>query len=162
MTESVIIREVQDRDREAIVRIFNHYAVNGFAAYPEQQVTERFFPFLRDGILSFYVLETPEGVIGFGLTKPFLPFPAFSGTCMLTYFIAPGYLNRGFGSRLLDTLTRDAQEMGLSMMVANMASRNEASIRFHKKHGFEEAGRLHNVGVKFGEPFDVIWMQKTL
>jgi L-amino acid N-acyltransferase YncA len=28
--------------------------------------------------------------------------------------------------------------------------------------GFTEVGRLQNAGSKFGEPFDVIWMQKML
>ena len=162
MTESVTIRQVRDSDRKQIIAIFNHYAEHGYAAYPEKPVTDQFFPFLREGTFSFYVIDSPGDIIGFGLTKPFLPFPAFSKTCMLTYFIQPEYVNRGLGSKLLDRLTRDAKKMGLIMMVANMASRNEPSIRFHKKHGFEEAGRLQNVGVKFGESFDVIWMQKSL
>ena len=48
------------------------------------------------------------------------------------------------------------------MLVANMSSKNEASIRFHKRHGFSEAGNLAGVGEKFGEPFGVLWMQRTV
>jgi len=162
MNGSVTIRQVRDSDRDQIIAIFNYYAANGYAAYPEKPVTDQFFPFLREGTFSFYVIDSPEGILGFGLTKPFLPFPTFSKTCMLTYFIRPEYMNRGLGTKLLDRLGRDAKKMGILMMVANMASRNDASFRFHKKHGFEEAGRLRSIGVKFGEPFDVIWMQKTL
>ena len=145
-----------------MIKIFNHYAASGYAAYPDQPVTDRFFPFLHEESFSFYVLEAPTGVVGFGLTKPFLPFPAFAKCCMLTYFIQPAYMNRGLGTRLLDRLTRDAKKMGLDIMVANMASKNEPSVRFHLKNGFEESGRLRNVGNKFGESFDVIWMQKEI
>ena len=162
MAETVEIRPARDTDREAVLSIFNHYASTGYAAYPEKPVTEHFYSHLREGNFSFYVLEAPSGVVGFGLTKPLLPFPAFAKCCMLTYFILPEFMNRGLGTRLLNRLTRDAEKMGLGMMVANMASRNEPSIRFHLKNGFKESGRLRNVGTKFGESFDVIWMQKEI
>jgi len=50
----------------------------------------------------------------------------------------------------------------MTSLVANMASKNAASILFHARHGFTEVGRLRNAGTKFGERFDVVWMQKEL
>jgi len=50
----------------------------------------------------------------------------------------------------------------MNILVANMSSKNEASIRFHKRHGFTEAGNLAGVGEKFGEPFGVLWMQRVM
>jgi len=44
------------------------------------------------------------------------------------------------------------------MLVANMSSKNEASIRFHKRHGFSEAGHLTGVGETFG----VLWVQRAV
>jgi len=162
MPEPITIRPVIDSDREAVIRIFNYYAENGYAAYPDQPVTGHFFSYLREGTFSFLVIQAPEGVIGFGLAKPFLPFPAFSRTCSLTYFILPEYAHRGLGTLLLARLTSEARAAGITTQVANMASRNEASVRFHARHGFSEGGRLHRVGEKFGEPFDVIWMQREI
>jgi L-amino acid N-acyltransferase YncA len=162
VSEIVKIRTVRDKDRDAVIKIFNHYAVNGYAAYPDQPVTDHFFSYLREGSFSFFVLEAPSGVIGFGLSKPLLPFPAFASCGVLTYFILPDYTNRGLGTRLLSRLTSDAKKQGLEMVVANMSSRNEASIGFHRKNGFTESGKLHNVGTKFGKPFDIIWMQKEI
>jgi phosphinothricin acetyltransferase len=43
-----------------------------------------------------------------------------------------------------------------------MASKNKASIQFHLRCGFTEVGRLQNAGSKFGESFDMIWMQKMV
>jgi len=57
MNEEVIIREVSDRDRDRIITIFNYYAATSYAAYPEIPVNDRFFAFLREGALGFYVLE---------------------------------------------------------------------------------------------------------
>ena len=158
---SVVIREVRDRDRDMILAIFNYYAATSYAAYPEIPVNDRFFAFLREGALGFYVLES-EANVGFGLMKPLMPFPAFMTTGMLTYFIQPEYTLMSLGKTLLCRLTDDAKKMGVTSLVANMASKNKASIQFHLGCGFTEVGRLQNAGSKFGEPFDVIWMQKML
>ena len=162
MTGEITIREMQESDGEAVMRVFNHYAVTSFAAYPDGPLPLPFFSFLREGALSAIVLERSGDVVGFGFLKPFLPFPAFRKSGMLTYFIAPDFARKGFGTLLLGRLTDDARRMGLAVLVANMSSKNEASIRFHKHHGFREAGNLTGVGEKFGETFGVLWMQRAV
>ena len=68
----------------------------------------------------------------------------------------------GYGTVLLDAMTRAAKKKGITVLLANISSRNPESLAFHKKHGFTECGRLHNVGIKFNERFDVVWMEKEL
>jgi L-amino acid N-acyltransferase len=162
MTGETTIREMQESDRDAVMRVFNHYAATSFAAYPDGPLPVPFFSLLREGALSAIVLERNGDVAGFGFLKPFLPFPAFRKTGMLTYFIAPDTARKGCGTRLLERLTDDARKAGLKMLVANMSSKNEASIRFHKRNGFCESGNLTGVGEKFGETFGVLWMQRAL
>jgi phosphinothricin acetyltransferase len=162
MTENIKIRDMQESDRDAVMRIFNHYAATSFAAYPDGPLPPQFFVPLREGALSAIVLEDDGGIAGFGLLKPYLPFPAFRKTGMLTYFIAPNAVGNGLGTRLLERLTDDAKMKGMTMLVANMSSKNEASIRFHKRHGFSDAGNLAGVGEKFGQTFGVLWMQKAV
>jgi L-amino acid N-acyltransferase len=162
MTGEMTIREMRESDRDAVMQIFNHYAATSFAAYPDGPLPLSFFSFLREGALSAVVLEGNGGVAGFGLLKPFLPFPAFRKTGMLTYFIAPDFSCKGFGTRLLGRLNDDARKAGLTVLVVNMSSKNEASIRFHARQGFNEAGNLSGIGEKFGETFGVLWMQRAV
>jgi phosphinothricin acetyltransferase len=64
--------------------------------------------------------------------------------------------------RLLERLAEDARACGCTTLVANVSSRNTASLAFHAARGFAEAGRLHAVGEKFGEKFDLVWLQRDL
>ena len=162
MAQEINLREMQESDRDAVMRIFDHYAVTSFAAYPEGPLPLQFFGLLREGTISAIVADGDGGIAGFGLLKHFLPFPAFRKTGTLTYFLAPESVGKGIGSRLLERLAEDAKENGMTMLVANMSSRNEASIRFHKRHGFIDAGNLAGVGEKFGETFGVVWMQRAV
>lgn len=162
MTGKMKIREMQESDCDAVMRIFNHYAATSFAAYPDGPLPPQFFAFLREGAHSAIVLEGDGGIAGFGLLKPFLPFPVFRKTGMLTYFIAPEVVGKGLGGRLLERLSEDAKKKGMTLLVANMSSKNEASIRFHRRHGFSEVGNLAGVGEKFGEVFGVVWMLRAV
>ena len=156
------IRTMDERDSGAVMQIFNHYAATGFAAYPEGPVPVQFFPHLREWAISAIVLDEGIGIAGFGLLKPFFPFPAFKKTGMLTYFIAPEFTGKGFGTQILDRLVKDAHNHGITTLLANISSKNTGSIRFHEKHGFTVAGTLAGVGEKFGETFDVVWMERKI
>ena len=80
----------------------------------------------------------------------------------VTYFIHPAHTGNGLGKRLLDDLERGAGEKGIATLLASISSLNSGSIRFHRKNGFSECGRFQRVGVKKGQWFDTVWMQKTL
>jgi phosphinothricin acetyltransferase len=162
MAGKIQIREMQESDSAAVMRIFNYYATTSFAAYPDGPLPSPFFSLLGEGALSSIVLDDAGRVAGFGLLKPFLPFPAFKKTGMLTYFVAPEDTGQGLGTRILGRLTEDARNAGIKVLVANMSSKNEASIRFHKHHGFSESGNLAGIGEKFGETFNVLWMQRAV
>jgi phosphinothricin acetyltransferase len=159
---TVTLREAQEKDRDEIMQIFSHYATTGFAAYPDGPVPPQMYPLLREGARSFCIMEHGTGIIGFGILKPFFPFPAFRQTGMITYFISPEYTGQGLGRQMLEHLTQDAHNAGITTLLANISSKNEGSIRFHERNGFTHAGLLHAVGVKFGEPFDIVWMEKKI
>jgi phosphinothricin acetyltransferase len=164
MGDGSAVRPARKGDLPQIREIFNWYVRKSFATYPVQEVDLGFFEQLyREGVSgSLCVVEYGGAIAGFGMIRPFLPFPSFRRTGQVSYFVHPSFTRRGLGGRLLEQLTEHARRQGLHTLLANISSRNEPSIRFHAKHGFLECGRFKGIGEKFGKRFDVIWMQKEV
>ena len=156
------IRPVADPDGDAVIGIFNHYITTSFAAYPDKPVPPVFMSVLRDGAHAFNVIERDGEIVGFGILRPFLPFTTFARSATVTTFIDPAHRHQGYGTMLMDTMVKEAKKKGIVMLLANISSKNTESLIFHKKAGFFECGRMYEVGFKFNEFFDVIWMQKVL
>jgi len=160
----VMIRPITDDDTPEITRIFNHYVRKSFAAFPDREVGR---PFVRQllgqaGDYGAYAVEEEGEVIGFGLIRPLYPFPNLMAAGEVSYFISPGFTGHGTGTLLFGVLEERARELGMTSLVARVASRNRKSIRFHRKKGFSLCGRIRAIGTKFGKPFDVVILQKFL
>jgi L-amino acid N-acyltransferase YncA len=159
---AVWIRPVSEGDREQVVSIFNHYVKESHAAFPDQPVTPGFFDVMLHGAHTCYVADKGGNVVGFAILRPFMPFPAFSTTAAVTFFILPSHVRQGLGTCMMEAMSEDARRMGIRTLAAQISSRNSGSIIFHGKQGFSECGRVPDAGWKFGEPFDLVLMQKAL
>jgi L-amino acid N-acyltransferase YncA len=152
-------------DVGAVLRIFNRHVSEGFAAYPEEPVSEGFVAELLGSASGYPALaaKAPNGeLLGFGLLRPYSPGPTFSQTAVTTIFLAPDQTGRGIGTALLHRTLDEAKKTGITRILAHISSRNPGSIAFHRKHGFAECGRFPGIGRKWGERFDVVWMIRTL
>ncbi len=159
------IGPISSEDRKEIVEIFNFYVENSFAAFPEKRVPTEFFNVLMEacrGYPAFAARDAGGRVLGFALLRPHHPMPAFSSAAEISIFIHPEFKGRGKGRSLVERLVDEAKRMGISSILASISSRNEESIAFHGRLGFRECGRFKSIGKKWGEDFDVIWMQKML
>lgn len=156
------LRKLKDTDRKAVIDIMDYFIKNSYAAYPEENIAEEHLKniFETAGSYPFYIIESNNEVIGFGLMHPLYNISTFHHTAEITYFILPDYTNIGLGTKLLYQLLSDAEEIGIESIMASISSRNQESINFHLKHGFQECGRFSKVGKKFGKYFDMVWMQR--
>jgi len=148
-----------------VVGLFNHYAREGFAAYPEDPVPPSFFDRLLSVAKDHVALVALDGagdVAGLRLLRPYHWAPTLRRTAEATYFLHPGQTRKGLGGELLGRLTEGARRLGVDNLVADVSSLNEASLAFHRKHGFVERGRLAAVGRKHGRDFDVVLFQKRI
>jgi len=154
-----------ETNRNGVVDVFNYYIENGFAAYRENKVGYEIFDRFRAvtfGNPAIAVKTETDQVIGFAFMRPYHPAECFRRTAEVTYFLMPEHTGKGLGSCILNHFEHEAKPRGIDILMASISSLNEQSIQFHLRHGFVECGRFREIGVKRGETFDMVWMQKKL
>lgn len=154
-----------ETDREDVIDIFNHYVEHSFAAYPESKLPYEGYDIFKK---LFYGYPTAAArdfggrLLGFGFLRAHHPAPTFSKVAEIVYFLKPEATSKGIGTAILSRLLDQGRQRGLTSILANIASLNDPSLRFHKKHGFAECGRFRGICTKRGKTFDIVWMQKML
>jgi L-amino acid N-acyltransferase YncA len=155
----------KEEDRKPVTDIFNYYVEKSYAAYPDTKIEYSTF----DKMLAnpdgnpYTIIKTNSGeVVGYAFFKSHMPVSTMKRTVEITYFIKPGYTGKGIGKHVLHLLIEEAKKRGIDTILANISSFNEGSIRFHLKNGFVECGRFRAVGKKFGNDFDIIWMERKI
>jgi phosphinothricin acetyltransferase len=154
-----------EQHRTAVMDIFNYYIANSFAAYPQETMGYEFFDHfleMSSGFPAVAIKDETETVVGFAFLHAYRLDQTFQRAAEITYFILPAHTGKGIGSDVLRQFRLAAKEQGIDSLLANISSRNEGSLRFHLKNGFEECGRFPRIGRKFGKDFDVVWMQLDL
>ena len=162
MEDGIVTREYVEEDLNAMLDIFNAFAVESFSVYCEEKLNSEQFKSILGNARIIMVLHALNKVIGFGFVSSYKPYSNFNGTGVLTYFILPEYTGRGLGKELCDKLISKGEKLGITNYLAHVSSKNFQSLNFHKKFGFAEVGRFKEVWTKFNEPLDVIWFQKQI
>lgn len=151
--------------RKAVIDVFNYFIENSFAAYNEEIVGYNFFDVfvtMSRGYPAVVVRTDAGEIVGFAFLSAFHSAGSFGRTASISYFILPDHTRHGIGEKILERFEREARGLGVDSLLAHISSRNPLSIAFHEKNGFVECGRFQDVGEKFEQSFDMIWMQKRL
>lgn len=102
------------------------------------------------------------GVAAFGWFRDVSKWPGYRFTVENTIHVREDRWGSGVGELLMRALIEKARETGKHTIVAAIDSTNEASIRFHRRLGFTEVGRMPEVGAKFGQWLDLVLLQMSL
>jgi L-amino acid N-acyltransferase YncA len=165
MNSTPKIRPATESDLPAILAIYNDAVLHTTAIWNETPVdlenrrawfkerTGRGFPIL---------VADRGGAIGYGSFGDFRPFEGYRVTVEHSVYIAKESRGQGAGAALLDALITEAKKLEKKNMISAIDAANAVSIQLHEKFGFKEAGRMPGVGVKFGKPVDLVFMQKVL
>ncbi len=108
------------------------------------------------------VAEVAGQIAGFAGYGSFRTKAGYVSTVEDSIFLREDYRGRGLGTLLLRQLMAEARLRSVHSMVAAVTSENEASIRLHRSAGFVEAGRLPQVGHKFGRWLTLVLLQVLL
>ncbi|MFZ1683241.1 MAG: N-acetyltransferase family protein [Candidatus Zixiibacteriota bacterium] len=158
-------RPIAESDTPALTELFNFFITNSFAAYPSIPTDSSIYRRLKEsaGDLPFYAVDDADGkFIGIALLRKFHPADTMKHVAEVTVFLSPDQTHTGIGSEILQQLETEARARGITILMASASSRNEPSLKFQQRNGFVECGRFKRVGKKFGEEYDMVWMQKFL
>lgn len=162
----MLVRDATDEDLPAIVDIFNHAVRNTTAVFStvEADTGSRALWAAERRAAGFPVFVAADGseVIGFGSYGAFRAFPGYRLTVEHSVYVAPGARRKGGGRALLEALIDHARKSGHHVMVGGIDADNAASLALHSALGFEETGRMAEVGAKFGRWLTLVFMQRRL
>jgi L-amino acid N-acyltransferase YncA len=161
-----MIRPAVPNDAASIADIYAHYVLHGTASFDTIPPDADFWHAKIADIITrgwpFLVVEEGGAVVGYVYATQFRDRPAYAETCENSIYIAPLYAGRGLGSALMEALLPAAAKAGFRQMIAVVGGAEPASIALHEKFGFRIAGRMRDVGRKFGRLLDTVYLQRAL
>ena len=152
-------------DAAAINAIYNHYVRTSSATFQvEDETTAAREKDLRGRPPSqpVIVLEAEGGVVGWGALSPFHSRCAYRETAELTAYVRHDLHRQGYGRLIVQDLLTRARSLGYHAIIAVSCEESTGMIRLLGSLGLVEAGRLRQVGRKFGRRLDVIYLQLLL
>ena len=163
---NLVVRSAHAADAEAIARIYAHHVQHGTASFDAVsrtpvQTEEKIRDILSKG-WPFIVAEHAETITGYAYVTAFRDRPAYGYTCEDSIYVDPAFVGQGVGVQLMRALMEQARDCGFRQMIAVIGGGEPASVALHSKMGFTHAGRMRNVGRKFGRWLDTVYMQAEL
>ncbi len=162
----MILRDAAAADLDAIAEILNREILAGTASWREtpwsapemarwlEQRQEQGFPVI--------VAEEGGEVLGYASYGPFRAGEGYAQTVEHSVYVARRARGRGIARLLMQRLIARARAAGLHRMVGGVSADQRASLELHRRLGFEEQGRLSEVGIKRGRRLDLALMVLAL
>ena len=168
----ISIRDVKVEDAERLLEIYSYY-VNETAITFEYEVptVEEFSERIRN-ISSKYpyiVLEDDGKIYGYSYAGTFKARAAYDKSCELTIYLDKDSQKKGYGRALYAELEKRLLEIGIENLYACIGDPvvedkylTKNSERFHAHLGFNKIGSFFKCGYKFGNWYNMIWMEKFI
>ena len=175
----MLLRHAEERDLVGILDIYNRAVLTSTAIWndtPVDLANRR--AWLADRISKRYpVMVAVEGgedaaelgqdvfgqhVLGFASFGDFRPFDGYRISVEHSVYVAEAARGQGIGGRLVEALFEPARALGKKVMIGGITAGNAASLALHARLGFEPAGHMRGIGIKFGQRLDLVLVQKEL
>jgi L-amino acid N-acyltransferase len=153
-------------DLPAINAIYNHYVLTSTCTYDLEPITlevrAAWFQEHDEHRYPVVVAESGGEVVGWGSLSKFRTRAGYDPTCEATVYIRHDCHRRGIGRAILIDLIAAARQAGFHTILGGASAEQTASIALQESLGFVRVAHLREVGLKFGQRLDVIFMQLML
>jgi L-amino acid N-acyltransferase YncA len=164
----MLIRLAEQDDIPSMLAIYNEVIASSTAIYADHPVTldNRLAWFAQQRERGFPVLVAlaAEGdVIGYSAFGDWRG--AWSGyrhTVEHSVHVRADRRGAGIGRLLVEALFPYAAALGKHVMIGSIDADNSASIRLHRKLGFDQVAHFREVGRKFDRWLDLVFMQRSI
>lgn len=165
MTSMPSIRPARHEDLDQITAIYNEAGVGTAASYALEPVTladrQAWFRRLSAEDCPVLVLTSEDEIIGYASYGTFRALAGYSYTVEHSVYIRSGHRAAGGGRMLMNALLDYARGRGVHVMVGVIDGDNVDSVTFHERLGFSVTGRLPQVGRKFGQWRDIVFVARV-
>ena len=156
------LRDATEADLPAINAIYNHCVLTSTCTYqltPETAEARRAW-FTGRGPRHPVIVAVRDGeVLAWGSLSAFHKREAYAQTVENSVYVSHLHQRRGLGTKIMEDLIRRARATGVHSIIAGISADQEGSVALHRRLGFEDCGRLREVGCKFDRVLDVVYMQ---
>lgn len=161
------------KDAEELLNIYAPYVEETAITFEyEVPSLEEFRSRIRDISEKYpYIKAVDEDgtILGYAYAGAFAERKAYEWSVEATIYIRRDKRHGGIGRALYASLEEGLKSMGILNMNACIALPKahsthlpDDSIHFHHRLGFTDVGVFHDSGYKFGEWYDMVWMEKML
>jgi L-amino acid N-acyltransferase YncA len=160
------LRLAEEDDLPVINDIYNYYVPRSTCTYqlePESMADrEAWFREHHPDQYPVIVAELDGDIIGWGSLSKFRLRAAYAPTVEASIYIHHDFHRRGLGRLLLIDLIERARRAGFHSLIGGASADQVASIALQESMGFRRVAHLVEVGLKFGQRLDVIYLQLML
>ena len=160
------IRPATLDDAEQMADIYNHFVLTSTITFEEEPVTvaemARRVAEIQTSPLPWLVATRDHRITGFAYANEWKTRAAYRYSTEVTVYVRAALVNSGIGSHLYAQLFSALKARGAHAVIGGVALPNEASLRLHRKFGFEKVAHFKEVGFKFNRWIDVTYWQLIL
>ena len=162
------IRTIKKGDVKQTLYIYNYYIENSFSNFEESKISIYKFNLLIKKTLTnklpFLVIAINKKILRLAYLSNYRNKSGYKFAFENSIYIHPEFQGKGLGAKLLKKLIQISKtNKKIKNIIAIIGdSENIASIKLHKKTGFNHIGVIKKVGFKKNKWIDSIIMQKKI
>jgi phosphinothricin acetyltransferase len=157
-----MIRDATAEDADACASIYAPYVLDTVTSFETVPPDAGEMAARIGSAAAWLVGEEAGRTVGYAYGGPFNAREAYRWACSVSVYLEPGRRRTGAGRALYEALFVRLVDLGYRRAAAGITLPNEASVGLHEAMGFTPVGVYHNVGLKFGDWWDVGWWELDL
>ncbi|WP_417765018.1 GNAT family N-acetyltransferase [Sinanaerobacter sp. ZZT-01] len=169
---NVSIRMATEADAEEILKIYSPYVTDTVISFEYEipSITE-FSRRIKDTLqmYPYIVILEEKHIVGYAYASAFKGREAYNWAAETTVYLKQDCRGKGLGKKLyltLEDILRRQNIINLNACIAYTSVKNvylsNTSAIFHEHLGYSKVAHFTKCGYKFGNWYDMIWMEKIL